>query len=392
MNRTSVPSAGSQMSAAHTATGHAVPVALGDRSYDILIGPGLIGQAGRLIAERLGARACAIVTDANVAKHHLTSLEVAIGGHLRHAGTLQMPPGEATKNFGHLQTVCEGLLDSGLERKDVVIALGGGVIGDLTGFAAAVLRRGIRFVQIPTSLLAQVDSSVGGKTGINTRHGKNLVGAFHQPSLVLADTDVLRTLPARELRAGYAEVVKYGLLGDAAFFDWLQQGGAAALLAGDEAARIHAIEISCRMKADIVARDETETGDRMLLNLGHTFGHALEAWAGFSGRLLHGEAVAIGICLAFEMSEQLGHAPAGTAETVRRHIAAVGLPNAIGDIPGLGQGRPTVKELMDLMAQDKKVSGGRMTFILANAIGQTFITRDVGPDVVQAFLAREIPI
>ena len=386
MSRTSAPPAGSQTRAVHT-----VPVALGPRSYDILIGPGLIARAGTLIAERLGARACAIITDAHVAAHHLAPLEAAIGGHIRHARTLQMPTGETTKSFSHLQTVCEGLLDAGLERKDVVIALGGGVIGDLTGFAAAILRRGIRFVQIPTSLLAQVDSSVGGKTGINTRHGKNLVGAFHQPSLVLADTDVLRTLPGRELRAGYAEVVKYGLLGDAAFFDWLQQGGAAALLAGDEPARIRAIEISCRMKADIVARDETETGDRMLLNLGHTFGHALEAWAGFSDRLLHGEAVAIGMCLAFEISEQLGHAAAGTAQTVREHIAAVGLPSQISEIPGLGQSRPTVRQLMDLMAQDKKVSAGRMTFILANGIGRAFITRDVGPDVVEAFLARKIP-
>ncbi len=386
MSRTSAPAAGSQTGAVHT-----VPVVLGPRSYDILVGPGLIGQAGALIAEKLGARTCAIVTDAHVAKHHLAPLEDAIGGHLRHARTLQLPSGESTKNFSQLQTVCEGLLDAGLERKDVVIALGGGVIGDLTGFAAAILRRGIRFVQIPTSLLAQVDSSVGGKTGINTRHGKNLVGAFHQPGLVLADTDVLRTLPARELRAGYAEVVKYGLLGDPAFFDWLQQGGAAALLAGDEAARIRAIETSCRMKAGIVARDETETGDRMLLNLGHTFGHALEAWAGFSDRLLHAEAVAIGMCLAFEMSEQLGHTPAGMAETVRRHIASVGLPSRIGDMPGLGQSRPTVKELMDLMAQDKKVSAGRMTFILARGIGQAFITRDVGPDLVSDFLARKIP-
>ena len=385
MSRTSAPTAGSPSNAVLT-----VPVVLGARSYDIFIGPGLIAQAGKLIADKLGARACAIVTDTHVAKHHLAPLEEAIGGQLRHTRTLQLPPGESTKSFAHLQSVCEGLLESGLERKDVVIALGGGVIGDLTGFAAAILRRGIRFVQIPTSLLAQVDSSVGGKTGINTRQGKNLVGAFHQPSLVLADTDVLRTLPARELRAGYAEVVKYGLLGDAAFFDWLQRGGAAALLAGDEAARIGAIEISCRMKAAIVARDETETGDRMLLNLGHTFGHALEAWAGFSDRLLHGEAVAIGMCLAFEISEQLGHAVAGTTQIVRAHIKAVGLPSEVADIPGLGQSRPIVKELMDLMAQDKKVSDGRMTFILAHGIGRAFITRDVGPDVVSAFLARKI--
>ena len=373
-----------------------VAVALGDRSYDILIGPGLLAAAGAHVAERLGARACAIVTDAHVAAHHLEALKTALDGHTRLAGSLVLPAGEATKSFHHLQTVCESLLDAGLERRDVVIALGGGVIGDLTGFAAAILRRGIRFVQIPTSLLAQVDSSVGGKTGINTRHGKNLVGAFHQPSLVLADTDMLATLPPRELRAGYAEVVKYGLLGDGDFFRWLDAGetggGAAALLAGDEAARIRAIETSCRMKADIVARDETETGDRMLLNLGHTFGHALEAWAGFSDRLLHGEAVAIGTALAFRFSESLRSCPAGTAARVAAHLQSIGLPTRVGDIPrnGTNDRGPQPTEIMRLMSQDKKVQDGRLTFILARAIGDTYVTREVAREQVERFLVAEL--
>jgi 3-dehydroquinate synthase len=364
-----------------------VRVALGQRSYDILIGPGLIAGAGRLVAERLAPRTCGIVTDANVAKHHLQPLEASLSAAGLECRSVVLPAGEATKCFAELQGLSEQLLAMGLERRDAVVALGGGVIGDLAGFAAAILRRGMRFVQVPTSLLAQVDSSVGGKTGINTPQGKNLVGAFHQPSLVLADAEALATLPPRELRTGYAEVAKYGLLGDATFFAWLE-ANRPAIFAGDGSARAEAIEVSCRMKAAIVARDETETGDRMLLNLGHTFGHALEAWAGYSDRLLHGEAVAIGMCLAFEMSEELGLAPGGTAARVASHLREAGLPTRVADVPGRGQDRPTVEELLALMAQDKKVSAGRMTFILAHGIGEAFITRDVEPARLAAFLDR----
>jgi 3-dehydroquinate synthase len=366
-----------------------VRVELGDRSYNVLIGPNLIANAGRLIAERLGtAPKCAIVTDEAVAKHHLATLEASLAAAGKPSvGAIVLQPGEATKSFTEVAKVCEGLLGLGIERGDLVVALGGGVIGDLSGFAAAILRRGVRAVQIPTTLLAQVDSSVGGKTGINTPQGKNLVGAFHQPSLVLADTDALATLPAREMRAGYAEVAKYGLLGDAPFFEWLETN-AARLFGNDQTVLIQAIETSVKAKAAIVARDETETGDRMLLNLGHTFGHALEAWAGFSSRLLHGEAVAIGMAQAFRFSEGEGLCPAGTAARVEKHLRGVGLPTRVADIPG--PGRPTVAELVTLMGQDKKVKAGRMTFILARAIGDTFITRDVAPERLAAFLEKEI--
>jgi shikimate kinase/3-dehydroquinate synthase len=300
-----------------------------------------------------------------------------------------LPPGEATKNFTQLEQLLDELLTARVERSDTVLALGGGVIGDLTGFAAAILRRGVDFVQLPTTLLAQVDSSVGGKTGINTRQGKNLIGAFHQPSLVLADTDVLSTLPPREMRAGYAEVVKYGLLGDAAFFHWLDRNWR-SVFGNDPSSLTRAIETSVTAKADIVVRDETETGDRMLLNLGHTFGHALEAWAGFSSRLLHGEAIAIGMAQAFRFSEELGLCPAGTAQRVETHLKAVGLPTRVAHIPG--PGRPDAAALFALMRQDKKVRQGKLTLILVRGIGQAFVTRDVAPDAVSAFLEREIAL
>ncbi|KAB2848456.1 MAG: 3-dehydroquinate synthase [Hyphomicrobiaceae bacterium] len=353
-----------------------VEVALGPRSYEIHIGHNLLAEAGRLISAALGPAKVAIVTDANVAPKHLDRLKAGLGA-VPLLGEVLVPPGEPSKGFHELERVTGALLAIGVERRDAVLALGGGVIGDLAGFAAAILRRGVRLVQVPTSLLAQVDSSVGGKTGINTAHGKNLVGAFHQPALVLADLGVLATLPRRELAAGYAEVAKYGLLGDARFFEWLE-ANAANVLSLEPEALAEAVETSCRMKAGIVARDETETGERMLLNLGHTFAHALEAWAGFSDRLLHGEAVAIGTCLAFALSEELGHAPKGVvAARVRRHFASAGLPTSIVDIPGRGQGRPKADDLMRLMAQDKKVAAGRLTLILARAIGDTFITREV---------------
>ncbi|MEQ1651436.1 MAG: 3-dehydroquinate synthase [Hyphomicrobium sp.] len=369
---------------------HALPrtvgVDLANRSYDVLIGTGLVRRAGALIKERLGNVKCGIVTDENVARHHLAALEDSLKAEGMFAGSIILKPGEATKSFRELGPLCEKLLELGLERGDIVVPFGGGVIGDLAGFAAGILRRGVRFVQIPTSLLAQVDSSVGGKTGINTPQGKNLIGVFHQPNLVLADSDVLATLPEREVRAGYAEVAKYGLLGDAAFFGWLEQHWRGVF--GNSGPDLtHAIETSVKAKAAIVARDEHETGDRALLNLGHTFGHALEAWTGFSSRLLHGEGVSIGMCLAFRLSEELGFSPKGTAERVTRHLKSVGLPVHINDIPG---GKANADDLMRLMAQDKKVQRGRLTFILARKIGEAFITRDVDPDAVKAFLAREI--
>ena len=372
------------MSGASAAT--TIRVALGERAYDVLIGPGLAAQAADLIAARLGAGKCGIVTDAHVAACQLGTVESGLKAAGRHAGTVVLAPGEATKSFAVLATLCERLLDMGLERRDLVIALGGGVIGDLAGFAASVLRRGLRFVQVPTTLLAQVDSSVGGKTGINTPQGKNLVGTFHQPSLVLADIDTLATLPPRQFRAGYVEAAKYGLLGDARYFAWLEQN-AAAVFARGAAALTHAISVAVQGKADIVARDETETGDRMLLNLGHTFGHALEAWAGFSDRLLHGEAVAIGTCLAFRLSEELGHVGNNSVARVAAHFAELGLPTRIGDIGGGAP--PQADTLVKIMGQDKKVRDGKPTLILARGIGEAFITRDVPTPVVLDFLARQ---
>lgn len=366
-----------------------VTVALPGRAYDILIGPGQLSQAGRLIAERLGKGRCGIVTDENVARHHLGELEDSLKTEGRWKGSIVLPAGEATKSFVQLAPLCERLLEMGIERGDVVVALGGGVIGDLAGFAASILRRGVRLVQVPTSLLAQVDSSVGGKTGINTPQGKNLIGTFHQPSLVIIDTDVLATLPDRQMRAGYAEVAKYGLLGDAAFFGWLE-ANASRLFAGDLDARLHAIETSVAMKARIVIADEREAGQRALLNLGHTFGHALEAWSGYSDRLLHGEGVAIGMALAFRLSERLNICPLGTADRVAAHLKAVGLPTRIADIPGGVM--PTPGRLVQLMEQDKKVQDGLLTFVLARDIGQAFVTREVRRDQVLDFLAEEIAV
>jgi 3-dehydroquinate synthase len=367
-----------------------VRVGLGQRSYDVLIGAGLLAQAPELIEAHLGAARCAIVTDENVAKSHLAPLESRLAALRRHAGTEVLPAGERTKSFPALARLCERLLEMGLERGDIVIALGGGVIGDLSGLAASLVRRGVRFVQVPTTLLAQVDSSVGGKTGINTPQGKNLVGTFHQPSLVLADIDVLATLPERELRAGYVEAAKFGLLGDAAFFAWLERNGR-AVLAQEPAALAHAVVVSVQGKAGIVARDETETGDRMLLNLGHTFGHALEAWAGYSNRLLHGEAVAIGICLAFELSHEVGLVNEASVQRVIHHLAEAGLPTRIVDVPGEpGQPGPDAATLTAIMGQDKKVRDGKLTFILVRDIGAAFVSREVSAATAQDFLARRL--
>jgi 3-dehydroquinate synthase len=366
-----------------------IPVALGSRSYDVLVGPGLMARAADLIKARIGPGKCGIVTDQNVAACHLAALEASLRAAGLHAGTVVLPPGEATKSFAALAGLCGHLLEMGLERRDCVIALGGGVIGDLAGFAASIVRRGLAVVQMPTTLLAQVDSSVGGKTAINMAQGKNLVGTFHQPRLVLADTDVLDTLPPRQFRAGYVEAAKYGLLGDADYFAWLEQNGP-AVFARDEAALTHAIAVAVRGKAGIVARDETETGERMLLNLGHTFGHALEAWAGFSDRLLHGEAIAIGICLAYRLSEELAFIGNNSVARVEAHFAALGLPTRIGDIPGADA--PDAATLLGIMGQDKKVRGGQLTLILTRGIGEAFITRDVAAPTVLDFLSRQIGV
>lgn len=359
-----------------------VTVGLDSRAYDVHVGAGLLARAGALL-KPLVKGVVPVVTDSHVAELHLPHLLE----NLRQAGidarAIVMPPGEASKSFAGLERLSGALLDMEIDRKGLVIALGGGVIGDLTGFAAGVLKRGVAFAQIPTTLLAQVDSSVGGKTAINAAQGKNLIGLFHQPRLVIADTALLKTLPKRELLAGYAEVVKYGALGDVQFFEWLEVNGAKAL-GGDEGAMVKAVAHSCKMKADIVARDERETGDRALLNLGHTFGHALEAATGFSGRLIHGEAVAIGMALAFRLSVRLGLCPGQDAERFVRHLKAAGLPSAIGDIAGA---RPGASELIRHMAHDKKVTDGQMTFILLKGLGKAFVTRDVPLEAVKAVLS-----
>jgi 3-dehydroquinate synthase len=359
-----------------------IPVGLGNRAYEIHAGAGLLADAGKLLAP--GAKGVLpLVTDENVAALHLKSLQDSLDAAGLKSAPIILPPGEGTKSFAGLERLCGELLELGIDRGGLVIALGGGVIGDLTGFAAGVLKRGVSFVQVPTTLLSQVDSSVGGKTAINARQGKNLVGLFHQPRIVIADTALLATLPRRELLAGYAEVVKYGALGDADFFDWLEASATAAL-GGDGDALVHAVAQSCRMKAAIVARDERETGERALLNLGHTFGHALEAATGFSSRLLHGEGVAIGMVLAFRLSQTLGLCSGQDAERFARHLKAVGLPVSIADIPGP---RPSVDELMGHMAHDKKVADGKLTFILVRGIGRAFITSDVPADAVRDILA-----
>ncbi|MCF6431273.1 3-dehydroquinate synthase [Leisingera sp. MMG026] len=355
-----------------------VHVPLGGRAYDVVIGPGLLAQAGERIKPLLKRPQVAVLTDETVAEKHLEGLRAGLAAAGVEMTALALPPGEATKGWPQFTRSVEWLLEQKVERGDVVVAFGGGVIGDLAGFAAAVLRRGVRFVQIPTSLLAQVDSSVGGKTGINAPQGKNLIGAFHQPSLVLADTSVLETLTPRDFLSGCGEVVKYGLLGDAEFFAWLEEHGP-ALAEGDVAARVEAVARSVQMKADIVVRDETEQGDRALLNLGHTFCHALEAATGYSDRLLHGEGVAIGCALAFELSAKLGLCSQEDPSRVRAHLKAMGMKTDLADIPG---DLPGAEVLLDLMGQDKKVVAGQLRFILARGIGEAFVTGDVPPETV----------
>ncbi len=363
----------------------AIPVGLGPRAYEVLIGPGLIDRAGGHIAPFARRGRAAVVSDATVWGLHGGRLTASLAAAGIAAHPVIVAPGEQTKSFAGLAEVCDRLLALGLDRGDLIVAFGGGVVGDLAGFAAAIYKRGVDFVQIPTTLLAQVDSSVGGKTAIDTPRGKNLIGAFHQPRLVLADQEVLATLPDREMRAGYAEVIKYGLLGDFAFFEWLQANGA-AVLAREPAALAHAVARSVAMKAEVVAEDETEQGRRALLNLGHTFAHALEAETGYGAALLHGEAVAAGLALAFRFSAAQGLCPRQDATRAEAAIAAAGLPVSLAQIPG----HPFAAAwLVDHMAQDKKAEAGRLTFILVSGIGRAHIAKDVAAEAVRAFLIGE---
>lgn len=372
---------------ANATTGRTVRVELGDRAYDILIGPGLIATAGREIASRLKGRKIAVITDAHVAPLYLDGFMASLKAEGIESVSLVLPSGEKTKSFEHLISVCDSVLAARIERNDAVVALGGGVIGDLTGFAAGIARRGSRFIQVPTSLLAQVDSSVGGKTGINSVHGKNLIGVFHQPDLVLADTDVLDTLSPREFRAGYAEVAKYGLIDKPDFFAWLEENWQAVFAGGE--ARVEAIATSCQAKADVVAADERENGQRALLNLGHTFGHALEAATAYdSARLVHGEGVSIGMVLAHQFSTRMNLCSPDDGKRVETHLREVGLPTSMDQIPG---DLPPAEKLMDAIAQDKKVKGGKLTFILTRGIGQSFVADDVPQSEVVAFLKEKLP-
>ena len=363
-----------------------VNVDLGERSYGIEIGRGLIEQAGEKIAELLPGSRLAIVTDETVAGLHLDTLKKSLSAAGLDHVVLTVPAGEATKCFAMYERLCDEVLAARLERSDAVVALGGGVVGDLAGFVAASVRRGMKFIQIPTTLLAQVDSSVGGKTGINSRHGKNLIGAFYQPSLVLADTAILDTLPLRDFRAGYAEVAKYGLLGDEPFFAWLEDNWQAVFAGGPE--RDEAVARSCQAKADVVAADELEAGRRALLNLGHTFGHALESAVAYETvRLVHGEGVSIGMMLAHEFSQRLGLIDEDVVARVEKHLTDVGLPIRMSDIPGQ---LPPAETLMDIIAQDKKVSRGQLTFILSRGVGESFVEKGVEPETVRTFLEEKL--
>ena len=380
------PCASQDSGSTNSEPAHRVPVDLPGRDYVIEIGAGLLETAGARIARLAPGAACAIVTDDNVSHHHLATLEASLAeAGIRHV-SVKVRPGEASKSYAVFEEVCDAILAAKLERGDLVLALGGGVVGDLAGFAAASVRRGMRFIQMPTSLLAQVDSSVGGKTGINSAHGKNLIGAFHQPALVLADSRVLETLPKRELAAGYAEIVKWALIGDAPFFDWLDANRADVFAGGP--ARDQAIATACAGKAGVVMRDEREAGERALLNLGHTFGHAFERLTHYDGtRLVHGEGVAIGLACAFRFSHGLGLCAAADVERVEAHLHACGLPTRIADIPGFDAG---AEAILEAMAQDKKVERGALTFILVRGIGQAFVAKSIGADEVRRFLEHDL--
>jgi len=368
-------------------TSQKITVGLDRQAYDIHVGEGLLDHAGDWIAPLLNRPRTVIITDENVAKAQLPRLENAFVRAQIDFDTIILPAGEATKCFDQLEKLLDRLLDLKVERQDKIIALGGGVIGDLVGFAASIYLRGIGFIQVPTSLLAQVDSSVGGKTGINSPRGKNLIGSFHQPDLVLIDVTTLDSLPPRQLRAGYAEVVKYGLIGHKDFFIWLQDNGA-KIIAGDRSAQRHAILISCRAKAQVVAADEKEQGPRALLNFGHTFGHALEAEVGYGDTLFHGEAVAIGMVMAFDLSVKMGLCPPQDAVTVRQHLDLMGLPTRIAPSghhisQALSQIKMTADHLFNHTLKDKKISGGKVTYVLTSGIGQAFLSRDIDPEDVK---------
>ena len=361
-----------------------VAVPLKSRSYDIVVGNGLLADAGNFLGAVINRPRTAVVTDKNVADLYLAEFAKSMHDTNIDFTEIVLSPGEQTKSFDGLIGLADQLLSACIERGDTIVALGGGVVGDLTGFAASILRRGVQVVQMPTSLLAQVDASIGGKTGINTRHGKNLIGTFHQPALVVVDVDLLESLPPREFLAGYAEVVKYGLLGDADFFGWLETNGM-AMIAGDRAARNYAVLACARAKAEIVAGDELEMGRRALLNLGHTFGHAIEAGLGYDDRIVHGEAVAIGMVMAFDLSHRMGLCSADDVAHVRSHLDGVGLPTAPPADHGLD-----VTKFVDHMRQDKKVQNDELTFVLAKGIGHGVVTRDVPESRVVEMLETEL--
>ncbi len=363
-----------------------INIDLGHRSYDIHLGQMILQNAASFVAPHLKRPKVVIVTDDNVSQHHLTTVRGSFEQNEIPTDTVILQHGERTKSFSELENLCNQLIELEVERSDIIIALGGGVIGDITGFAAAILRRGCRFIQIPTTLLAQVDSSVGGKTAINAKSGKNLIGAFHQPEMVLIDLEVLSTLPKRELLAGYAEILKYALISDPAFFNWLDQN-LYNVISRDLVQLQQAIATSVKMKSNIVSEDELEHGKRALLNLGHTFGHALEAEMGYSSDLLHGEAVAIGMVLAHDFSAECGHCSDSDAAAVKAHLARAKLPTSMHDIPGLST---SSSRLMEHIAQDKKVSQGKLTFILTNGIGKAFIDNDVCPTKLEAFLNSQM--
>jgi 3-dehydroquinate synthase len=363
-----------------------IRVPLPARGYDVVVGAGLTGGLGARLLPLLARPKVAIVTDATVARLHLAKLEASLAASSIVHDAVVVPAGESSKSFPELAGLCDRLLALGVERNDVVVAFGGGVVGDLAGFAAAIVRRGVALIQAPTTLLAQVDSSLGGKTGINSRLGKNLIGAFHQPRAVFADVALLDTLPEREMRAGYAEVVKYALLGDRPFFEWLEANGS-RVVARNSPELLRAVSRCCEAKARIVARDETETDERALLNLGHTFAHALEAAAGYGDRLLHGEAVAIGMAMAFRLSARLGHCPAAHVDRLESHLARIGLPTTARSVTGA---LPRAADLLDIMRQDKKARSGAIALVLVRGIGEAFLTRDVAEQRILSFLETEL--